>query len=242
MTQGARVLVTRPPCDRAPLHHLLESVGYSAVSVPLYERRWRVDDVIRSAQQNPEIEHLVLTDPTCAEVLALAAPHSWGTAPITVLDDATAARAAQLGLRVLSTVTSKDSPSSKLKFEPPYEGTIAVLSPAHIPSPLRTPQTEAHKVVSIEAYEQVQPPELKAQLAEAIPVLATVLFDTLEAKLAAQFLSSHQHAELGHILCGSVDAAETARNAGLPVHSVAESPTVPGVVRTLRALYPIPVS
>lgn len=242
MTLGASVLVTRPPCDRASLTHLLESAGYSPVSVPLYERHWRVDEIIHAAQAHPQVGHLILSDPTCAEVLALAAPKTWGAVPVTALGEATSARAQQLGFRVQRTVTQQDAGAPHLNADSLGDSTLAVLCPAHPLSARRSYEHMARTVVTVEAYERVSPSDLQARLSEALPVTATVLCDATEAHLTASLASSLDGAGLGHILCANLDAAEAARKAGLTVHSVAQAPTARGVVRTLRALYPISVS
>ncbi len=240
MTSGPRVLLARPPSDRTPAHHLLESLGYCVISVAVFERQWRVREVAEAAAQNPHIDHLILTDSTTAEVTAAAAPTTWGMTPVIALGRVCSSRARSLGFPVTGTVDSDHLAHFMENLEALEDRTLGLPRPAHTQQTLaRSLQRRGATVVDVEAYEEVLHEGAPDLLARALPVDVTPVFSTSEAHHLASLVPPSRHPELGHILSLDARVERAAVRAGLPVHATAHSPNLKGMVQALRTLHPI---
>jgi uroporphyrinogen-III synthase len=239
VTSGPRVLLARPSSDLVPAHHLLESLGYCVVCVPVFERQWHVQEVAETAAQHPVIDHLILTDSTTAEVTAAAAPATWGVTPVIALSGACSSRARSLGFPVTGAV-ARDQLTCFLEDLGALDtGTIGLPRPSHTHQALaRSLQRRGATVVDVEAYREVQPENVSDLLAASLPVDVTLLFSTSEAHHLAARLPPHRHHEVGHILCLDALVERAVMKAGLPVSATAHSPNLKGLVQTLRTLHP----
>ena len=237
MTSGTRVLLARPPSDRTPAHHLLESLGYCVVCVPVFERKWRVQEVAEAAAQHPDIDHLILTDSTTAEVTAAAAPRSWGVTPVVALSRACSSRARSLGFSVSATV---DDERLEHFMENLEGGTFGLPRPTHTQQTLaRSLQRRGATVVEVEAYEETPPEGAKDLLTHALPVDVTLVFSMSEAHHLASLTPPNRHADLGHILSLDPRVQRAVQSAGLPGHTTAHAPNLKGMVQALRTLHPV---
>lgn len=240
MTSGPRVLLARPPSDRTPTLHLLESIGYCVISVPVFERQWHVQAVAEAAAKHPHIDHLILTDPTTAEVTAAAAPTTWGVTPAVTLSRACCSRARTLGFHVTGSVDSDQLKDFMENLEALENRTFGLPRPAHTQQTLaRSLHRHGATVVDVEAYQEVPDEDAADLLARALPVDVTPVFSTSEAHHLGSLVPPDRHAELGQILSLNAHVERAVLRAGLPAHATAHSPNLKGMIQALRTLHPI---
>ena len=232
-----RVLVTRPAEDAPGLAGLLGRHGYEAVVVPLLERRWRIDAVLQATVDHPEVDWVVVTSGTTAQILAVAAPSAWSTAKWAAVGPATAARLRQLGLPV-DQVGAKATARHLIDAlgDLTDQRVLYPRADAADPATLAAIADAGGHPVDVVAYDNVAPDGHRARLRSALPVAATTLMSGSAARRLAAALPAGADS-LGSVVCIGPSTAAAARGAGLPVHAVADPHSVAGLMDALNTLF-----
>jgi uroporphyrinogen-III synthase len=233
-----RVLVTRAARDARVLCHALSVAGYSPVRVPLLERVWEVESLATALLEVGPVDILVVTSATTAEVLGAARPCGWEDTLIAAVGPRTAARMESLGFHVdctpayptarhlvaeLGDLTGKRVlyPRSNLAAE----STLSALSAA------------GAEVFGLTAYRNQAPARFRDDLKAVLPIAATTLMSASAAQRLADVVQPGLVGQVGRVAAIGPTTAAAARNAGLRVHAVAETPSVKGIIEAVeRAL------
>lgn len=231
-----RVLVTRAAEEALAFCHAIEAAGHEPVRVPLLERVWEVDAVIEFAARNPHADWVVVTSAAAAEVLAAAAPRAWPNARLAAVGPATARELASLG-RSPHLVPSEHTAAALVAAMPDLTGRIVVhprgdLNPPDLVDALRARGADVREVL---AYRNRAPVGHVDRLRAVLPVDATPLLSGSAATRLAEALGGGFD-RLGQVIAIGPSTARTAREAGLPVHRVAEPHTQAGVMHALDEL------
>ncbi|MFT5454134.1 MAG: uroporphyrinogen-III synthase [Myxococcota bacterium] len=235
-----RVLVTRAAEDAEGLSHLLAVRGYAPVRTPLLLRRWCVDEIALAAQSHPDVDVVLVTSAVAADVLAAAAPTAWSKARFAAVGPATAARLRQHGFPVhvtprralgMELVAALGDVSGLTVVYPRSE-----IAPAALVDALRSRGAVVYEVT---AYTNVAPPGHAAEVAAALPVHATALLSGSAARRLVRALPGDV-GQLGAVVAIGPSTAAVCRTVGLPVHAVASTHTVGGLLDALAAVVPPP--
>jgi uroporphyrinogen-III synthase len=232
-----RVLVTRPAEDAAAIAHAMGHAGFEPVVVPLLERVWRVDDVARAAAEHPEVDRVIVTSATTAQVIATAAPSAWRGARWAAVGEATADRLEQLGYPV-DLVPARATAAQLVAALGDVRGLRVLYPRADLASPAtcRSLEQAGAVVVDVVAYDNVAPPDHERRLRHALPLDATTLLSgSAAARLAAAVPERRER--LGKVVCIGPSTERVARAAGLPVHAVADPHSLQGVILALTELF-----
>ena len=240
MTRGARVLLTRPASEQARSAHLLEMYGYEVVRAPLIRRTWNVDEVCRCAEEHPSPDTVIVSSALVADILAACVPTGWGNARYAAVGPSTAARLREHGFDV--SVEASQSTMAHLFT------TMGDLSDSEViyPHSELTPRERIEAlratgaaVRTVVAYRNEEPSDAHERVMSALPVDATLLFSSSAARRLARILQESSVDALGHVLALGPSTAETAKQVGLPVDSVARQHNINGLIEDLQRFLPL---
>jgi len=239
-----RVLITRAAEDAAPLASTLARLGYDPVVVPLLERRWHVDAVVRLARDHPAADAVLVTSGVVASVVATAAPSAWADALWVAVGPSTRRRLEQVGLPC-HLVPEPHTAAAMVealtrRLGERTAGAEIVYPRADLASPETARALEARgaSVVDVVAYTNRAPPGSHDALREALPVDATPMLSGSAARRVAAALDGASPEVLGKVVAIGPSTARAAREAGLTVHSEANPHNLQGLVLALHATLP----
>lgn len=240
MTGEARarsVLVTRPAEDAPALAALLQRSGFVPVVVPLLERRWRLDAVTAVAAAGAQVDRVMVTSATAADVIAAAAPSAWRDAAWAAVGDATAARLRALGYAV-ELVPPRATAADLVVAMGDLRGLTVLYPRANKADPhtLAAMREAGATVLDVVAYDNVAPNGCDERLRAALPVAATTLLSSSAAERAAEAIPAELRSSLGAIVALGPSTARTCEVVGLEIAAMAEPHTLGGVVAALGRL------
>ncbi|MEN0067595.1 MAG: uroporphyrinogen-III synthase [Myxococcota bacterium] len=233
-----RILVTRPAEDASSLAHALSRAGFEPVVVPLLLRRWCVDAVAETAKANPDIDWVVVTSGTAAQILATAAPDRWPEARWAAVGPTTAAKMQQIGFPV-DVVPEQATAAHLVDALGDLTGQKVLYPRADLASPSTRDALRAAgaELLDVVAYENVAPEGYESRLRNILPVAATTLLSGSAAERLADALSERERRRAGRIVCLGPSTAQVAHRFGLEVAAVARPHTVSGLLEALVRLF-----
>jgi len=240
LTRTARVLLTRPASEQARTAHLLEMYGYDVVSVPLIRRIWDLDAVALCAKRHPNPHTVIVSSALVADVLAVCVPSQWRGARYAAVGPSTASRLREHGYTV-HVEASTATMSHLFEALGDMNGCEVVYPHSELTPPdriegLRGTGAVVHTVV---AYRNEEPDDAGARIAAALPVDATLLFSSSAANRLAAAVEGTDTTALGHVLALGPSTADTIKDVGLPLHSVARPHNINGLIGELQRLLPL---
>ncbi len=233
-----RVLVTRAAEDAQVLSYALGVAGFESVEIPLLRRVWSVDAVAEVAGLT-DLDWVIVTSATTADVIGVAAPQGWPNARIAAVGPATQRRLESMGFPV-SVVPRKATGADLVAALGDLTGKRVLYPRASVvdsgtAKALREAGSELTEVV---AYTNEPPPRYAEQLFTQLPVHATTLLSGSAARRIAEAIPAERLGLLGKIVVIGPSTAAAARKAGLTVHAMANPHTVKGIVSSVRQLFP----
>jgi len=234
-----RVLVTRPAEDASGLAHALSRSGFEPVLVPLLMRRWCVERVAEVAEAHPEVDWVVVTSGTAAQILATAAPNRWPDARWAAVGPSTAAKMQQIGFPV-HVVPARHTAADLVDELGDLTGRTVLYPRADLASVATRDalRESGATLIDVVAYENLPPEGHVARLRTALPVAATTLLSGSAAERLAEALPGDaDRRRAGRIVCLGPSTAQVAHRLGLEVAAVARPHTMSGLLDALSRLF-----
>lgn len=232
-----RVLVTRAAEDAPALAQSLALAGFEPIVVPVLERRWLPLALAEAATAHPDVDWVLITSATTAEVVAVGAPSAWRSARWAAVGPATAERMVELGYRPVR-VPDRATAADLVALLGDLGGQKVLYPRADLALPATTSALVAAgaEVVDIVAYENSAPLRYPEHLRASLPVHATTLMSGSAAERVADAVPEADRGKLGRIVAIGPSTVKVARERGLAIDAVAEPHTLGGVVDAVRRL------